>query len=273
MRQRMVLQNLSPRTIVSYLNGPRQLIRYYNTPPHEITSDQILSYLVYLKEEKQQKRNTMRITVNGIRYLYKHFLNRPEICDQIPYPKAERYIPEVLTGAELKRLFLGIKNQKHCTLLKLIYSAGLRRGEACNILLSDIDTKNMQVRVRGGKGRRDRYVMLSRHMLVELSAYIHECRPQHYLFNGRKKGTPITASCIRWALCQALKREGLQRGLNVHSLRHSFASHLLSMGVNLMVIRDLLGHQSILTTMIYLHINYRMKSDVVNPLDKIFPVL
>jgi hypothetical protein len=91
MRQRMVLQNLSPRTIVSYLNGPRQLIRYYNTPPHEITSDQILSYLVYLKEEKQQKRNTMRIAVNGIRYLYKHFLNRPEICDQIPYPKAERY--------------------------------------------------------------------------------------------------------------------------------------------------------------------------------------
>jgi integrase/recombinase XerD len=273
MRQRMVLENLSPRTIVSYLNGPRQLIRYYNKPPHEITSDQILSYLVYLKEEKKQKRNTMRISVNGIRYLYKHFLDRPEICDQIPYPKAERYIPEVFTGTELKRLFQGIKNQKHRTLLKLIYPAGLRRGEACNILLSDIDTKNMQVRIRGGKGRRDRYVMLSRHMLVELSAYIQKYRPQYFLFNGRKKGMPITASCIRWALCQALKREGLQRGLNVHSLRHSFASHLLSLGVNLMVIRDLLGHQSILTTMIYLHINYRMKSDVVNPLDKMFPVL
>jgi integrase/recombinase XerD len=149
----MVLENLSPRTIVSYLNGPRQLIRYYNTPPHEITSDQIFSNLVYLKGEKQQKRNTMRIAVNGIRYLYKHFLNRPEICDQIPYPKAERYIPEVFTGAELKRLFLGIKNQKHCTLLKLIYSAGLRRGAACNFLLSDINRRTVTHRfcVRNAK--------------------------------------------------------------------------------------------------------------------------
>lgn len=93
MRQRMVLENLSKRTIISYLNGPRQLIRHYNKLPQAITSDQILSYLVYLKEVKQQKRTTMRIAVNGIRYLYKHFLDRPEICEQIPYPKAERYIP------------------------------------------------------------------------------------------------------------------------------------------------------------------------------------
>jgi site-specific recombinase XerD len=269
----MVIENLSPRTINSYLHGPRQLILHFNLPPGQIDSDQILNYLVYLREEKKHKRTTMRIAVNGIRYLYKHFLGRPEICDQIPYPKAERYLPEIFTGAELKRLFINTTNQKHRVMLELIYSAGLRRGEACAILISDVDPKNMQVRVRAAKGKRDRYVTLSRHMLIELSDYVKKYRPEHYLFHGRKKGSQITATAVRWALCQALKREGLTRSLNIHSLRHSFASHLLSMGTNLMVIRDLLGHQSILTTMIYLHINYRMKSDVVNPLDKMFPVL
>jgi len=273
MRQRMVVENLSERTIISYQNGPKQLIRYWNLPPEQIDSDQILTYLVHLKEEKKQSRNTMRIAVNGIRYLYKHFLGRPEICDEIPYPKAERYIPQVFTGAELKRLFNNVTNLKHRTLLKLIYSAGLRRGEACNIRLCDIDAKNMQIHVRGGKGKRDRYVMLATHLIEELREYIQKYQPKEYLFNGRHKGTQISASAIRWALYQALKREGITRKLNIHSLRHSFASHLLSMGVNLMVIRDLLGHHDIRTTMIYLHINYRMKSDVVNPLDKMFPVL
>lgn len=267
----MVVENLSARTIVSYLNAPRQLIRYWNLTPDQITSDQIMTFLVYLKEEKKQKRNTMRIAVNGIRYLYKNFLDRPTICDQIPYPKTEFYLPEVFTGKELLKLFRHTTNTKHRVLLKLIYSAGLRREEARTVRVYDINTKTRQIHIRSGKGNRDRYVTLAFDMIFELENYIKKYRPKEYLFCGRTKNEPISASAMRWALCQALKREGLARGLNIHSLRHSFATHLLSLGTNLLVIKRLLGHSDIRTTMIYLHINDQMNGGLTNPLDILFP--
>ena len=114
MRQRMVIENLSPRTITSYLNGPKRLIEYCGKPPRQISTDEIYSFLVYEKEVKKHSRSTMRINVNGIRYLYKNFLNRPEIVDEVPYPKQEKYIPEIFTGQELKRLF-GRNTCIHCT--------------------------------------------------------------------------------------------------------------------------------------------------------------
>jgi len=266
----MVIENLSPRTITSYLHAPRQLINYWGLPPEKIGSEEIYAFLVYLKEEKKQSRSTIRIAVSGIRYLYRNFLGRSEIVDEIPYPKSEKYLPEILSGKELKCLFDGTGNVKHRVLLKLIYSAGLRVGEVQGIRLGDIDRKNMQIRIRQGKGRKDRNVPLSKHLLKELEVYYRKYTPQTYLFNGRNKGDRISVTAMRWVLKSAIKREGISNTIHLHSLRHSFASHHLSMGTNLFLIQRLLGHESIRTTMVYLHINYRMDGKVKNPLDVMY---
>jgi len=216
MRQRMVIENLSPRTITSYLNGPRRLIEYCNKPPHQITTDEIYAFLVYEKEIKKHSRSTMRINVNGIRYLYKNFLNRPEIVEEVPYPKQEKYIPEIFTG------------------------------------------------------KKDRFVQLSEHMLKELEGYYQSYKPETWMFNGRKKGSQISEAAMRWALLQALKREGITKKLHLHSLRHSFASHHVSMGTNLLHIQQLLGHESIQTTMLYLHLSDKISGNQKNPLDVMY---
>ncbi len=219
----------------------------------------------------------MRINVNGIRYLYKNFLKRPEIVDEIPYPKQEKYLPEIFTGKNLKRLFDNIKNTKHRVMLKTIYACGLRRGEVKNIRLCDVQRKNMQVVVRQGKGKKDRHVHLSRHLLIELDAYYRECKPEIWLFNGRQKGEQISEAAMRWALLQALKREKLTGSFHLHSLRHSGVypaycgtSHHVSMGTNLLNIQQLLGHESIQTTLLYLHLNSKLGGNLLNPLDVMY---
>jgi len=266
----MVIENLSPRTITSYLNGPKRLIEYCNKHPQKISTDEIYAFLVYQREVKKHSRSTMRINVNGIRYLYKNFLKRPEIVDEIPYPKQEKYLPEIFTGYGLRCLFDNTKNTKHRVLLKMVYGCGLRRGEVRNIRLIDIQRKNMQVVVRQGKGKKDRHVQLSRHLLKELDAYYLECRPETWLFNGRKKGEQISEAAMRWALLQALKREKMPGNLHLHSLRHSFASHHVSMGTNLLNIQQLLGHESIQTTLLYLHLNNKLSGNLRNPLDVMY---
>ena len=270
MRQRMVIENLSPRTITSYLNGPKRLIEYCNKPPRQITTDEIYGFLVYEKEIKKHSRSTMRINVNGIRYLYKNFLKRPEIVDEVPYPKQEKYIPEIFTGKELKRLFDHVHNTKHRVMLKLIYSCGLRRGEVRDIRLNDIHRQTMQIHIRQGKGKKDRFVQLSEHMLKELEEYYQSYKPETWMFNGRKKGSQISEAAMRWALLQALKREGITKKLHLHSLRHSFASHHVSMGTNLLHIQQLLGHESIQTTMLYLHLSDKISGNQKNPLDVMY---
>ncbi|MFA5477696.1 MAG: tyrosine-type recombinase/integrase [Bacteroidales bacterium] len=270
MRHRMVIENLSPRTVTSYLNGPKRLIEYWNKHPRLISTDEIFAYLVYEKEVKLHSRSTMRINVNGIRYLYKNFLKRPEIVDEVPYPKQEKYLPEILTGRELKRMFDNIRNTKHRVMLKLIYSCGLRRGEVREIRLTDINRKAMQIHIRQGKGKKDRYVQLSVHQLKELEGYYQTIRPEVYLFNGRKKGDKISEAAMRWALLKALEREKITKNVHLHSLRHSFASHHVSLGTNLLNIQQLLGHETIQTTLLYLHLSDKIGGNQVNPLDVMY---
>ena len=129
MHQHMVIKNLASRTIISYLNGPKSLIEYYDKHPRNISTDEVFTFLVYHKEVKKHSRNTMRINVNGIRYLYKNFLDRPEIVDQVPYPKQEKYLPEIFTGKELKRMFDHIHNSKHSTQTNLFEWATQRRSQ------------------------------------------------------------------------------------------------------------------------------------------------
>lgn len=271
MRNRMVAHNLAKSTINGYVHGAKQLVLFCKKPFSSIKSDDIYAFLVYLKEERGLSRDTMRIAACGIKYLFKYLLKRVDIVSDIPYPKKEKYLPEILNSDELKRLFDSTRNNKHRAFLKLIYSAGLRRCEACNLLITDIDSKNMQVKIRQGKGKKGRYSILSYDVLNELRNYIKTEKPVHYLFNGRKKGTIISLESTAWIMRKAVERAVITKKVSLHNLRHSFASHLLSTGVNLLTIQKLLGHEDIRTTMIYLHISSLITKPFSNPLDLIYP--
>jgi len=267
----MVAENMAKSTIDGYVYGARQLALYSKKPLAEIEPEDVYAFMVYLREVRGLSRDTMRISACGIKYLYKHLLNRKEIVSEIPYPKKEKYLPEILNSKELYKLFSKTQNIKHRVFLKLTYSAGLRRSEACNILLSDIDSKNYQIHIRQGKGKKDRYVPLSNHLLQEARLYVKQEKPERYLFNGRTKGKPISQESSAWIMEKAVERAGITKKVSLHSLRHSFASHLLSMGINLLVIQRLLGHEDIRTTMVYLHISSLLQQTFTNPLDKLFP--
>jgi site-specific recombinase XerD len=270
MRHRMVIENLSPKTIRSYMHYPLKLAEYFNAAPQDLTTDEIYAFLVYLKEDRGLSRSTMRIAVSGIRYFYQHILKRSSIIDDVPYPKQEKYLPEILSGKEVKRLFVLTDNIKHKALLMLAYSAGLRRSEIIGLRLVDIDRKNMQLNIRKGKGNKARKAILSNYLLRVLEQYYRAYRPEQYLFNGRKKQEPISEGAVNWAFRQAIKRTGIKKDLSLHNLRHSFASHLLSMGVSLLDIQMLLGHSDIRTTMVYLHLNRRRGTAPCSPLDILF---
>jgi len=269
----MVAENLAKSTIEGYVYGAKQLALFCKRPLESIESEDVYSFLVYLKEERRLSRETMRIAACGIKYMFGKILRRDDIVKDIPYPKKEKYLPEIFTGAELKRLFGRTDNIKHRAFLKLVYSSGLRREEACKLLITDIDSKNMQVHVRQGKGKKDRYCMLSHDALKELRRYVVQIKPVQYLFNGKKKVDRLSDSSTSWIMKKAVERAGITKKVSLHNLRHSFASHLLSMGVNLLEIQKLLGHEDIRTTMLYLHINKLTSKPFANPLDLIYPYL
>ncbi len=267
----MVAKGLSKSAQDGYLTGAKDLALFCNKSYQEIDSDDILAYLVSLREERNLSRNTMRIYSCGIKYMYSHVVKREGIVKEIPYPKKTNYIPEILSSKELKKLFDRTANIKHRAFLKLVYSAGLRRNEATNLLITDIDSKQMQIFVRNGKGQKGRYSILSKDVLLELQKYIKKEAPVYYLFNGRNKGTPLSDESSRWIMNQAVSRASITKNVSLHNLRHSFASHLLSMGTDLLTVQRLLGHSSLRTTMIYLHLGQLPKKPPLSPLDVIYP--
>ncbi len=267
----MAAKGLSKSAQAGYIAGAKELALFCKKPYQEIESDEIMAYLVSLREERGLSRNTMRIYSCGIKYMYRHVVKREGIVQEIPYPKKTNYIPEILTSSELKRLFDLTVNLKHRAFLKLVYSAGLRRNEASNLLITDIDSRQMQILVRKGKGQKGRYSILSKDALLDLRAYIKKESPVHYLFNGRDKGTPLSENSTRWIMGQAVARAGITKNVSLHSLRHCFASHLLSMGTDLLTVQRLLGHSSIRTTMVYLHLGQLPKKPPTSPLDIIYP--
>lgn len=194
------------------------------------------------------------------------FLN----SQKIPYPKEEQDLPVILSRQELVKLFNACDNTKHRMMLMLCYSSGLRRNELLNLKIDDIITNDgkFRIRINRSKGNKDRYTVLSERLLPELRQYFKVSRPRVYLFNGRKKGEPMSAGGIRHALKMAVKKSGIKKDMNLHILRHCFASHCLEDGMNIRTLQELLGHASILTTMIYLHVSDIPLLKAFSPLDK-----
>ena len=206
--------------------------------------------------------------ISAIKLFYSKYQNRFLDVENLERPKKHLYLPEVLSEKEVKCILQSFKNIKHKALISLIYSAGMRIGEALRLRISDIDSKRMMIYIRQSKGRKDRYVPLSQALLGMLRDYFKAYRPRYYLFEGYN-GAPYTASSARAILNRAVKHCGIKKRVTLHTLRHSYATHLLEAGTDIRLIQELLGHNSPKTTMIYTHVSTSNLQKIENPLDKL----
>jgi integrase/recombinase XerD len=258
LRQRMIdqmtLRGFSPRTHESYLEAVTGLARYYKQSPDQLSAEQIRQYLLYLERERHLAWSSLNVAVSGLRFLYFDTLKWEPVKLEIPPRTTPRRLPEILSREEVDRLISSVLNLKHRTLLMTIYAAGLRVGEAVSLRVGDIDSARMSIRVVQGKGRKDRYTILSPRLLENLRQYWKQYRPKEYLFEGIDRQHPIHESVPQKVYNRAKRQAGIRKGIGVHTLRHCFATHLLEAGVDLRTIQTLLGHNAISTTMLYLQV-------------------
>ena len=257
-------------TVKTYRRSVRDLSLFHGSLPESLELDQILDYLHFLKE-KGLSWAKIKLDVAGLKFFYREMTHDTSKADYIPYPKEQKSLPKLLSRSDLLRLFDGSRNPKHRLILRLIYSSGLRRSELVNLKIEDIDTCDgkCRIRINKGKGSKDRYTVLSAKVLKELRIYFVACRPKSYLFNGQKKGQPISFGLLRHIIIKAKERSGITKPVNLHILRHCFASHALEDGMSLRVLQEVLGHSSIQTTMVYLHVSDVPLQGAFSPLDNI----
>ena len=268
--KRIEVSFLSDSMAKTYRRSMRDLCLFHNQLPDELDYDQIIDYLHYLKE-KGLSWAKIKLDVAGLRYFWREILDNEELASKIPYPKKIKSLPTVLSRTELLQLFRSCKNQKHRVILRLIYSAGLRRSELIHLKINDIESQDgkLRIRINKGKGNKDRYTVLSKKVLIELREYFTACKPKEYLFNGQRKGEPMSFGLLAHILKEARKRSGIKKNFCIHSLRHSFATHCIEDNMPITTLQHLMGHTSMQTTMIYLHVSEVPLFRAFSPLDKI----
>ena len=270
LRQKMIreleLHRKSPRTIEAYVAAVAQLAMHYRRSPEQITVEEIRDFLHYLITERRLAFQSCNQKLAGIRFFYKHVLGRGDFDLRVPAKRSGR-LPEPLSRGEIARLIEAALHPKHRVLLMTAYAAGLRVSELVHLKLHDIHSERMLIRVEQGKGRKDRYTVLSPRLLQELRSYWRLFRPTNWLFPGRDGSRPIDATSAQKMYYAAKRRAGITRGHGIHCLRHSFATHLLEAGVNLPTIQRLMGHTSLATTARYLHVTSQHLASVASPLD------
>jgi integrase/recombinase XerD len=263
----MELRGFSKPTQKTYIREVRRFVQHFGKPPEELGEKEIKEYLLHVVRDRKISLSTLKQYYSALRFLYKITLQRDWVVDKIPYPKQTTKLPVILDKEEVQSLFCATQNIKHKAILMLTYSAGLRMSETAHLAVSDIDSTRMMIHVRQGKGGRDRYSLLSHVALETLRQYWKEYHPASWLFPGQEADKPITSSSIHQIFMRAKKKAGITKPVSIHSLRHSFATHLLEAGSNLHHIQLLLGHASPKTTTIYLHVSKHNLSQVISPLD------
>lgn len=273
MRMDMAIRDYSPKTIETYLWHLNVFSAHFNHDVANIEANDIRKYLYYLKTEKEYGTSNLRQAYSAIRYLYRNHFEMPVGLKDLRGPKPSLRLPVVLTKVEIKRIFDVIKNEKHKLIFMVIYSGGLRVSEAANLHVDDIDSRRMQIRVRQGKGRKDRYTLLAKGVLKPLREYWMRDRPKVWLFPSRAdKDKPISTGTIQRVFKTSLEKAGIKKRASVHTLRHSFATHLLDEGTNLFAIQKLLGHRHIQNTLVYLHLQQNYTKQIKSPIDELLEV-
>ena len=277
LRQTMIAElrcrNLAESTIESYVRAVEQFSRYFHCPPHRLGPAHVRQYQAMLFTQRKLASSTVTQHLSALRFLYVKVLKRGWSIAETPYPKKVQHLPLVLSPEDVAKLIDAADTPFHRVLLMTLYATGARRAEVAHLKVSDIDSQRMVVHIRGGKGRKDRDVMLSLRLLDALRLYWRGLRrkPTNWLFPGNPWHTgsrPITSKVL-WNACQqAAKRAGLaDKNIHPHTLRHCFATHLLEAGADLRTIQMLLGHRDLEETTIYLHLSSKHLSATASPLD------
>ena len=266
MEERLRLQRYSRSTIKTYKHFFTQLLRFFpDRDPQSLDKEDIMAYLLHSAEQKQWSSSTQNQAVNAIKFYFEKVLGQARTYYEFRPRKAHK-LPNVFSENEVQRLITSIPNTKHRTLMMLIYSSGLRIGESIRLRKEDITVDRRSVFIKGGKGKKDRYTILSENMIGQLELYVTSYQPAYWLFEGQGGGQYSSAS-IQKVFRRAVAKAGVNPYATVHTLRHSFATHLLERGMDLRYIQELLGHNSSETTQIYTHITKRGKDKFVSPLD------
>lgn len=258
----------SPKTVEAYVGGLRGFLRKTTKDVDDLSSEDVYNHLVYLREDRELAGSTINQRRAALRIFFEEVLERPLPKKVIKYSKRPKRTPEALSQSEITALFQATENLKTRTIFMTMYSAGLRVSEATHLKPSDIDSKDMRIHIRAGKGNKDRQVMLSERLLESLRDYWRLCRPKEWLFPSPISPQPISSTAVQKAFRKAAKKAGIQKHATTHSLRHSFAIHLLEAGTSLRYIQELLGHASIQSTMVYLKA-VPESADVKSPLDRL----
>ncbi len=273
MRERLVLKAYSQATKRTYLQEMRHfMISLGEQSARTVTPDELRAYLMRCFEELKLSINTMHSRINALKFYYENLVGWDRFVWEIPRPKKELQLPKVLSEEELERLFNALPNIKHKALLFTVYAAGLRVSEVVNLKLTDIDSKRMQIFVRCAKGKKDRFVPLSVVLLDVLHGYLRKVpvRPKVYLFESSQTGKAYPTRTAQRIFENAMRKARISKDVGIHSLRHSFATHMLEKGVDIRYIKDILGHFDIKTTVRYLHVRNDKLINFGNPLDDLF---
>lgn len=267
MKMDMELKNLSIRTIQSYLGWARAFVVHYGKSPEHLGQNEIRDYLHYLLKERKASQSAVNQAYSALKLLYQTTLRREWDPFKIPRCKVRKRVPVVLSRQEVEHIFSATANLKHRAMLMTIYSGGLRLGETINLRVSDIDSERMTIRVRRGKGNKDRYTLLGKRTLEILRIYWKAYHPIEWLFPSIKPDRRLCPSTVQRVFKAALLRSGIKKQASVHTLRHSFATHLLEAGTDLYYIQRLLGHTTAKTTAVYLHVARKDLGRIVSPID------
>src|SRR5277367_3370264 len=273
LRQRMLedlrIRNYAPTTVRCYIRAVAEYAKHFNKPPDQLGSEEIRSWQLFLLNEKRVKLSTYIQAVCALRFFYRNTLHRRIEIERIPLPRYEKKLPVILSKAEVKALLEAPRNLKHRAMLATMYGAGLRVSEVAHLKVCDLDRERHVIWVRGGKGHKDRQVMLAEPLRDLLAAYWRWKRPTEWLFPGRKPDCPIARETVFDTCRKAARLAGIAKPVHPHSLRHAFATHLLDDGVNLLVIQTLLGHANLKTTARYLHVTDSTVRSTRSPLEMV----
>ena len=257
----------SPATLKTYLNEFAQLLMILKAKRiTELSTEKLNAYFLYCIRSLKHSEAQVYSRMNAVKAYFKFVLNKEHVFDNIPRPKAPRQLPKVLSKTDVVKLFEAVTNEKHRLMLKLCYGMGLRVSGIVNLKVCDIDSNRMTVLLVAAKGKKDRYVNLPQSVLNELRYFYKSHQPKDYLFEGQFGGQ-YTKRSVQQVFKTALKKAGINKNIGVHGLRHSFATHLLEAGTDMVFIQKLLGHKSIKTTEIYAKVSTKVLSRVQSPLD------
>lgn len=265
MREDLRLRNYSKHSEELYLFHVRCFAEFTGRSPAQSGLEDVRRYLLHLLDRKTNQ-STYKQAVAALRFLFKYTLRREWVKEKIAYPRRPFRLPVVLTQEEVGTILSRIKSERHRVILRTIYATGLRLNEALNLKVTDIDSKEMRLRVRSGKGDKERYAMLPASLLKELREHYKKYRPEDWLFASKTPGRHVGETCVQKAFHQARREAGIRKAASVHTLRHSFATHLLEHGTDLRLIQELLGHKTLKSTLIYTHVSTKVFRTVQDPL-------